>query len=284
MPLLKSESIFKNLDKSASSILLGEVELKTLIHNIISEALSIADEVTDAVNNIHYYIEKHLQKNTYQEPIFNGTFRIFVFNKFFNINWTVYDLDALDDSSCQFGAIVDFEKSKINLDIPKVYGDLDWGFLRDSLQHEIEHIYQRFKRGDDANFNDNDKRLYDNAVMLSMNKQSNVYRELGRAVYLMFRAEQDAYVNGMYSAMKTESDPKLKQTIYYRSDAYRQFSFLNDYLAKLQVIDDENDIRELECGLKILHKNVDWLKRNIGKALKRFAIKIGKGYTHAMYN
>lgn len=281
---LKKESIFKGLDNSTSSILLGEVEFKTLLHTIITETLCIANEVTSVSNDIHYHIEKHLQKNTYTEPKFGGQFRMFIFNKFFKINWTVFDLDIIDNTSFSFGANVDFENGKINLNIPKIYGDLDWSFLRDSLQHEIEHIYQRFKRGDDSNFNHNDKKLYDTAVILSMNCKSQIYRDLGNAVYLMFNAEQDAYVNGMYSAMKIETDPKLKQEIYYRSDAYRQFSFLNDYLIRLQTINNEKDIKELEKGLKVLHKNMDWLKDNIKKAIKRFIKKIGKGYTHAMYS
>lgn len=270
----RNRSIFENLERKPNSIILTEKEFHSLVLSLVTESLSIAEEVNRVTGNIIFYIKRYIRRNKLDAPIVDGSFRLNIFNSIFTIMWRLYDFDNLKEKEKpkQVGAQVDFENEEIYLDIVKIWGEVDTISLSNSLQHEIEHIYQRYKRPDQTNFKIKDKTLYDKALELLKNKDE-TKREIGRAIYLMFNFEQDAFVNGLYAAMKENDGSYSFNDIWNSNDAKQHLDFLIDFNNKIR----QNEypyIQSVKESLSFLNRNIIWLQNHTDKAIKRFANKI----------
>lgn len=270
----KNKSIFENLERKPNSVILTEREFRDLVLHLVTESLVIAEEVENVTNDIVLNIKKYLCNNDSDEPIIDGSFRWVVFNDIFTVMWRLYDLDRLDSENKpqQIGAQVDFENQEIFLDIIKIYGEIDTISIKNSLQHEIEHIYQRYKRPDHFDFKIKDKLLYDKSLEL-LKSGDEIKQEIGRAVYLMFTFEQDAFVNGLYAAMKENDGSYDFDEIWDRNDAKIHLDFLISFNRRIRDKDYCSN-KSVQESLVFLKRNIVWLQNHTNKAIKRFARKI----------
>lgn len=263
---LLNRSVFEEYENGIRKIILTENDFNNAITEMILESMSIAEEVVSVTSQIRRIIQRKISSN----QLSNGCgFRISAFGDYFNVIWNIYDFDS-NETNIQPGASVDFDRKVITVGLIKINGEIDYNYLSDSLQHEIEHIYQREKRGDDSNFNDKDKQLYQNALKLLQDEnQRGLAYNLGRAIYLTFHAEQDAYVNGLYSVLQNNQANEDLGDLLKQSDAYRQLKFLRGFYRRI-CLNKFTDKENLTSLLDFLGKNEYWLQTAFEKAIDRF--------------
>lgn len=282
---LNQESVFSSIDESVlnNGILLTEDDFKGLMCEFLFESLSISEEV----ERVSWRLYTIIRNKVVKEKEFKGEFPFRVFDKNFIIKWQVYDYYNLNENVF-VGAEVNFDTLTINLGLIVCDGEVDFDHLNDSLQHEVEHVYQRMKRKEygakigkdlDNNFNLKAKKLYDAAreLMIDSNRKSFKYN-LGRAVYLTFKSEQDAYVNGLYGKLKNNQSNISLEKLLYDTDAYKQLRFMRSFYKKV-FVDHLVKQEEFDELLNFLGVKEKWLERTLGEAINRFSEKIGKVFS-----
>lgn len=90
-----------------------------------------------------------------------------------------------------------FAHNVLDISIDAIGGKVKQNTFVDTIQHELEHAFQEDKRGE--SFSTTDKY----AVIRSFRgDQHSLHKRLiGEFLYLTFRPEQDAYVNGLYALL-----------------------------------------------------------------------------------
>lgn len=265
----KTLEYINEIDIDENTPIITEEKLDSTIRMFITESQSISEEVLDVMYYLMRVINQEIKLNKKDTPIIQNSFKAPIFGKAYTINWTLYDYYKTPKEDINVGAYVDFKKRILNIGIIKVGDEIDKSLLADSLQHELEHIFQLTKKRTDNFFNDKDSQLYNKALSLINEKN-----EVGRAIYLMFNTEQDAYANGLYAALINKPEDVSIYDIRNRSDAYRQIRFLRRFNSRIH---EENILKDKEIirGLSEVNRSIDWLRTNINKAIRRFARKIG---------
>lgn len=254
--------------------IINEQKLHDVLYQMIYESLSISNEVSSVSSDIISAILKEIEKKGNDEPVSHSSFHTLIFKYPFNIEWTLFDLTKLNQE-ISIGAQTDFGNKTLEVIVIKDEYGYRTDLLSDSIQHEIEHIFQRLKRPDEKNFNEKDKALYDNALnLIKNNKPGTIQYNVGRAVYLMFNAEQDGYVNGLYARLKSIESSRRKY-IEDTSDAWQQVNFLRRF--NYQIVNNEQTLTSLESmqdALSSIGRDYKWLKLHTNKAIIRFLRKI----------
>ena len=259
---------------SQNKVILTEADFERLVQSLIYESLSISNEVTDVTHYLMRTINKEVhEKANKEQDVYEGELTLPIFNQPYKVEWIVYNYDK-NKQNYPIGASISLKSNILKVAMVKVYGEMDNTSLSDSLQHEIEHLFQYLKKQRDNIFNDKDTKLYNKAVeLISNHPRDSFHYRIGQAVYLMFDAEQDAFVNGLYASVKNTPKHIPIYEVMRRSDAYRQIDELRMFNEEIQNPQFFENEEVIEC-LKFLNKSGKWLKNHTNKALKRFARKI----------
>ena len=140
--------------KKSDKIILSENQFKTLITELLFESLSISDEVKSVTSRILRAVYNQLEKDGVKTE---GMFRIFVFDTFFNIKWQLYDTRNFDQLP-DLDAFVNFDEKTLSVKLLQDEFGINDTLLLNSLQHEVEHIYQWLKKPNNKIFNDKNKK------------------------------------------------------------------------------------------------------------------------------
>jgi hypothetical protein len=165
-----------------------DILLQKDIERILTEELSVSDEVKNTVEYIIRYIT------------IENTPASFKFN-FFNTKEITVDVKYVTISEfleAKEKAFVDFQKEHMFILVPLYDGKPIIPLLRDSLFHEINHIHEISK---ERYNNDNScEQLYSIAIEeLSKPNLTKKEEEIARTIYNCSHKEQDAYANELYS-------------------------------------------------------------------------------------
>lgn len=192
-------------------MILNEISLK--INEAINEELGIADEVRgksaklrdDVINRLKN-IEKSIvesgvseKKDNFQIEIANK--KVFVQVHYYNFRDNMYYLNFIK----KYGNIEHSSISNngrfniISINFYSISGYINEKDLYDSIQHEVEHIFQQVKAK--KTFGESNLYLY---AYNNLNSDQIEKRALALISYMSNKFEQDAYVNGLYAFLKSD--------------------------------------------------------------------------------
>lgn len=188
------------------NVRLNEV-VRREINAILNEELSIANEVKNTSDDLTKMFMKGQRKFKYN---FFSLGEFNVFGKPVEIN----------NNHSEAIGYTDFRNYEVLFEIPIVNGTLDEALLSRTIFHEVEHIYQTYKRGTTDTSYD---KVYDIARTVITNTDGKIIssesKRLAYYVYCCSNIEQDAFVNELYSdLMKNNKDITY---IIRKSSAYK---------------------------------------------------------------
>ena len=262
--------IDRNVNKR---IIVTEQQFDILREYLINESLSIADDVCHAT----FLLLDKIQ-NEYENDLNEGTFEFNFFGEAFNVVW-----HALQDGSKYNKASVNFKTKILEVWFNRDEKNKNLWNLSDSLQHEIEHIYQWIKKPSREMFSQRRGAVYDKVVeLLPKYDENTVQYDILRAIYLSYPEEQDAFVNGLYSVLRKSKNK-------YHVSMIMSDSPLNSYKKNMLRINynlnnNQNFVesKELEEVLNGINRNVKWLKKILQKGIVRLARKMAHIETKAI--
>lgn len=232
-------------------------EEKRFFITIINESLSINNAVVDETNNIYGIFLENIQ-NLKWEKIEGGkaakaelSFSYKPFNVDFDtefnfICYNVYDanLYSIFKTSYSFGNGGTRGTIKISINVGFLNGKLKES-PKPTLQHELEHLYQRVKINGNLiikGFGETNRDAYEWARLLLTNgintitnqKYTNEEFDVAFLVYTHANYEIDAFVNQLYQDLKVsfkhDSDPKVIKN----SSAYKYYITGKEYLEAIK--------------------------------------------------
>lgn len=258
------------------------LQILNTIKSVINEELGISDIVKEETIKLTNEIIKHLTGIIWVIDDYA------IKHKTNNFNFKIFEKDILIKFDLiNFRTVDNVTKLIENYDITSGYnkhknilyftfimydGMIDKRTFNDSIQHELTHIYQSLKRG---NFilSDKNSNLYDKIVELSkINNLTKNQKNIVKALYLTFKIEQEAFVNGFYSYLINNQDEQLS-LIISQSDAFKYLKLLEFIKNNLNDQGLNNDIGKI---LIELNKTKNWFEQIINKSHNELLHKIGR--------
>lgn len=206
-----------------------EENIKKKLNNAINEELSVSNDVYNTSLNILLKINEYIKKTEYKqikkgiktqefsfhETILNKKILIEVIHYNFGNNeyFEQYETEITysDGSSISDGNRLNNIKISCYSISNKFYSDN----AMDVIQHEVEHVFQGIKG---SNIITNFNKLYDTAAN-ALQSNNLKLKILSNIVYLSYKFEIDAYINGLYGyLMQKEGIPTyedIKKTPLY---------------------------------------------------------------------
>ena len=214
-----------------------EENIKKKLNNAINEELSVSNDVYNTSLNILLKINKYIKKTEYKqikkgikiqefsfhETILNKKILVEVIHYNFGNNeyFEQYETEITysDGSSISDGNRLNNIKISCYSISNKFYSDN----AMDVIQHEVEHVFQGIKGSKIiTNFN----KLYDTATN-GLQSNNLKLKILSNIVYLSYKFEIDAYINGLYGyLMQKEGIPTYedikKRPLYVNLKVFRR--------------------------------------------------------------
>lgn len=256
------------------------------IKETIQEELSIADKVKEEASRLLERIKSYLN-NSENEPesdISNtrkktGSFK----DNFEGINLTVsyvyYNFLTKKAFENAKGRL-DFNNSNslkiskkswlINIKCYGISGSLDSEDLADSLQHEVEHIYQGIHGKPILN---EPNQIYFN-VQNSLSSKDDGIRKAAEIIYFSYDFEQDGFVNGLYAYLREKENPIPKWDDILDSEPV---AWLNRVDENVEYLENEKENEQLnrKC-MELFGKTIKQIILIGGISKRRMKTKIGK--------
>lgn len=285
------------------------------MNKILKEEMGVADKVITAAEEIERLITDDMKnrKKEYNDMIKHnilvGNLVYRAFNSFnLTINYCFIYLKDLNDyveskkngffdSNSGFKKIGHGKKAKefamVSLNIPVISGKIDYGELFDSLQHEIEHIYQQSLKGDSY---PNTGLYAKNVSDFSTNENNTARHMVSYLMYLSNPYEQDAYANGLYSSIVNtygEDKNKTFDDLLKQSQAYDRLKKMKTYIEQLSIQSMQEEVENVLKGYKKSMKksspfgnsylpsrydNYNQFIKTMEKSLDRFETKVMKAF------
>ena len=182
--------------------------------SLLSEENSINGEVDKEASEVFNFIINYKyspneiahrdEENTIYEISFKRTFMGCVID--YDIQYFVYNDGEYHDMDC-YSIPMSKKFASIHIEYDRERGFLSLGELHDSIQHELTHVFKGIKGfGNDKNYGS--KTLYiANAANYFYCSKNKYMKAIGCVFYMGMNDEQDAYINGIYAAIK-ENLPK----------------------------------------------------------------------------
>lgn len=258
----------------------------------IMEELSISNDVIEATKNAENLILTNIRQvpmmidNNLNIKFKSNEIKFEMFEQIFNLNYCGYFCHNYDEINMlvQKGNLtshIDYDKKTFLIKFAFINGFPEERTFNDSLQHEIEHAYQIFRKGESLLSSQTIRNLYNKAadILRGNIKTNNIFIiKAAQIIYIGMNFEQDAFVNGMYAFLMKS---KYTDEMLYRlnqSDAYQYFKTIKLNFQDIDENIDENSEIEIYNIFGIKYKTLRYV---FEEAIKRFQNKIGKVYVKA---
>ncbi len=170
----------------------------------------------------------------------------------------------------------DFKHKKLSLDIVSIGGNVDQRTYADTIQHELEHLFQETKR--DKSFTDDD--LYKMALFLKNNFHDDPAAYMvGDLIYFSRQCENDAYVNGLYALLSDNYRNYHYPTanVIHGSPVYKGIVNMRANKKWLEDNKDDQQVKELFAAMNSqVHITPEKLLVFVDKSEKYLMNRIGK--------
>lgn len=163
-----------------------------------------------------------------------------------------------------------------------INGHLKKDSFEDTIQHELEHVFQMYMSNKNALFKNKD--LYEKIVFYINNDDSidDFSKKVAYALYICFKPEQDAIINGLDASLEYGYIDKVKHDLY-KSYAYEMLLNLKETIKEIEEIDDEFDIKSMNIKV-YFNMGKDKVLHLLKQAESAFVRKIGRiVYKHSEF-
>ena len=206
--------------------------------NILKEELGISNDVNKIVSQLKSFIGDNYNKNkdsikkyvklpNFQNSVFKNDFNIKINGINIEIHVIYYvllnpSLNIKNEYLRKFSSTSESVKYELELYLTAYYDKIDWNEHAATIQHEVEHLYQLFKK-EKPLLTDKQLKSYNKMKML---RKSNDFLTsiIGFTYYFYNRHEKDAFINGVYreiidsyiSGMNFNTIDLIKKTQIYQ--------------------------------------------------------------------
>lgn len=249
-------------------LIITESQLKTLIN----EELGISSDIIKKTNEIFTFIENGISNNKENVKKFDN----YSINKF-SVKFDFFDTIVNCSVECyNYYTKEYYEYSNIDTSAWSVYTGKRFSFMgiivpcisgkivkeetMDSLQHELEHLYQQVMM----------KKPFSNKEIYAQLKtdrysEDEIIRKTANLVYGCLVSEQDGFVNGLYSYL-------MSLPIFFSMEALKESSTWELYS---EMVSTFNEFKNNQKFIDEL-KHYKFTKNKVVQSLNRFITKIGK--------
>lgn len=258
--------------------------IKKKLYDVITEELGIADLVSKISIDILYKAIEGLNNDKNPIKILDVLSKKTISFKYdingTNVLVTVYNYNFKDkeafeehckDYDCYTGmSMKNGSLCFMDIHCYSINGALDKPSAMDAIQHEVEHFFQD-SEGDESVF-----RFYPNYTnasqyIYSINSED---RNLAQCIYMTYRFEQDAFVNGLYGYLKQKEKRIPEWNDIFDSDAYANIVKFENAIEYLE--NNKDDGQLINTCREKYNMTVQHLINISRKALKRIYNSIGK--------
>ena len=251
---------------------LSEAKIREMVSNIINEMLSVSDDVVRETESVVSDILDRLPnfKNDWT-TVSNGhqclkcQMHISIFGETYQLSLELHSFRyGFYDNSIAYGASVSFDDKVFNLTSCLIDGEIIEETFSDSIQHEVEHLFQRIKKGKSL-LSSNKSTFYDICVNnLSSVDCDGFVSDLAYIGYMSFECEQDAFANELYSYLKNSGN-------YSGSPMEDMLSKLIKAVNRIETSENNSDLRQ---ALKIFApRDANWFINKGHRAHQRILKK-----------
>ena len=267
-----------------NNIRLTEI-IKETISKLINEELGISDEVYKVSCGIVDVIEnqwKSMPKESSEYNIWkrSGEFEFDIFGDVYTISYTVWNYKDYDHYKSTTNKPVLLcstnQKNKmIHLSVLAISGEIQDNTCADSIQHEVEHIYQSKMQGGEL-FPDKDgvENIYKMAEKsISDNRHNGWISKLASVIYYSRNEELDAFVNGLYATLAKSGWMYGEDEIVKNSNPYKIIGFMSSMKEEMIVNFNDDDFIQ---SAKFFNKKRKWFIAMAQKSIKDCTSKMAK--------
>ena len=253
-------------------ILITEEQLKKLI----KEELGVSEKVIAASNELFRMLMEKISegfKNGQKEITMSQFSSSFIF-MWGDIKISVH-FDVFNYRNNEF-----YEYSKVGanassawvskklfflwLTVPMVSGNVVGSDIKDSIQHELEHIFQQSMFGKPFS----DAKRYAK-MRMSLESENENERKAARLVYACLKSEQEGFCNGMYSYLMSVPEPVSMHGIM-KTPAWKTYKEACEVFEEAANNEDlKNEFKKYGLKLKTIKKLLDNFAKRIGRVASK---------------
>ena len=147
------------------------------------------------------------------------------------------------------------------MNIFSICGTLQTEKAIETIQHEIEHIYQTFMMG--KNFGGD---MMYAKIKTDLESYDETENKIGEMMYLSLKSEQEGFVNGLYAYMMDKMEP-YSDDLLIKSETWQKFQLLKQYVSELE--NDENLKEKFTVYFEKFGITINDLKQSIKNLYRR---------------
>lgn len=267
-----------------------------MIYQILNEELGISNDVISLKSKI-----KNLISNDYATNKDNNKFygmlpitpkkRLLTYHNTltipFNdidINVRYYVIDEAKDARyidlyhSKYSSSFELSENKLHLFLSKKRNKINWMEYNETLQHEIEHWYQQYKKGNSL-LSDNHIKKY-NKYKVLRNGKTQTERNIGMIYYYDERIEHDAIMNGLYSKIMSMNEIANAIDPIDILKSYRHYTNIKAIQSIIEIINNNIYVKkEYADVLDSINKNISSFIKTANNVVNEYI----KGFGRTIY-
>lgn len=264
-------------------------EAHSEISRLITEEYGVNRLVSEGQKTISDIVRKQLEKEPLKQNKDGIHYKEYNFptNVFFgvklNMFFTIYYFENREDYYNNSDKYTYNGKTNYN-SIDNTYnivvqsisinGHLKKVSFEDTIQHELEHVFQMYMSNKNVLFKNKD--LYEKIVFY-INKDESIdefSKKVAYALYMCFKPEQDAIINGLDASLEHGWIETVKHDLY-NSYAYDMLLNLKETIKELEELDNEFDRKSMNIKV-YFNMEKDKVLHLLKQAESAFVRKIGR--------
>lgn len=224
--------------------------------NILKEELGISNDVNKIVSQLKSFIGDNYNKNkdnikkyvnlpNFQNSVFKNDFNIKINGINIEIHVIYYvllnpSLNIKNEYLRKFSSTSESVKYELELYLTAYYDKIDWNEHSATIQHEVEHLYQLFKKEKPLL---SDKQLKSYNKMRALRKSDDFLTKIiGFTYYFYNRFEKNAFINGIYREIIDSYTPGMN---FNTIDLIKKTQIYQDVQLIKDIINNKNNWSDL---------------------------------------
>lgn len=246
---------------------------------ILKEEAGIAEAVKQKAQEIYDIIKSEIARNEAKERNDFYTYEMvgvefdFIGNSV-KCSASVYNFFTRDYynrshiSTEGWSTFLNKEMSLMGVVVPCISGTVLEAEAKDSIQHELEHLYQQIMMG--KMFSRNHEYA---GIRTNLESSDAFVRDVANLIYGCIKSEQEGFVNGMYSYLMALPQMATTETLKL-TPAWKQYAEMVEIFNRL--VGNPDFIDEL--------KKYHMTERKVQRAIENFLKRIGKVYNKVRFD
>lgn len=253
---------------------------------ILKEELGISNDVKSLVSRIKNIISDNFAKN-YQDNnkyyALNKEFPYKVFHGDLTTKWKDIELHLIyyvmpdNDETVvryylkKFNSASNNEKHEITLYLVGHGNKIIWNNSNRTIQHEVEHLFQLYKKGKSLLTPKQNQRYQD---LLPLTRSTDYYDKIiGFTYYYYNRVEKNALINGIYGEIMGNYLPGYNLNPL---EEIKKTSVYSNIKAIKKVIETESDLLSLIDRLSLINKDIKSYLRIANTVVNEYTKSFGR--------